>query len=118
LIPPLSPSYFSFFFFYAYSDLRDLHSFPTRRSSDLFLEVLLFHYIVARLNSFARSFHLIAIKHQRRAIAYHPNDQPLRGLRKSIDRKSTRLNSSHDQISYAVFCLKKKTKQRQITSIR
>src|SRR2546421_73271 len=27
---------------------------------------------------------------------------------KGIDRKSTRLNSSHDQISYAVFCLKKK----------
>src|SRR2546421_5577580 len=26
------------------------------------------------------------------------------------DRKSTRLNSSHDQISYAVFCLKKKNK--------
>src|SRR2546427_5217569 len=28
------------------------------------------------------------------------------------DRKSTRLNSSHSQISYAVFCLKKKTKHR------
>src|SRR2546428_9294184 len=28
------------------------------------------------------------------------------------DRKSTRLNSSHDQISYAVFCLKKKKKVR------
>src|SRR2546421_6946282 len=28
----------------------------------------------------------------------------------SGDRKSTRLNSSHDQISYAVFCLKKKNK--------
>src|SRR2546428_1507626 len=28
------------------------------------------------------------------------------------DRKSTRLNSSHDQISYAVFCLKKKTKDK------
>src|SRR2546421_12262191 len=27
---------------------------------------------------------------------------------KQLDRKSTRLNSSHDQISYAVFCLKKK----------
>ena len=26
----------------------------------------------------------------------------------TLDRKSTRLNSSHDQISYAVFCLKKK----------
>src|SRR2546430_5643307 len=28
-----------------------------------------------------------------------------------VDRKSTRLNSSHSQISYAVFCLKKKTKR-------
>src|SRR5256886_7896017 len=28
-----------------------------------------------------------------------------------IDRKSTRLNSSHSQISYAVFCLKKKKKK-------
>src|SRR2546430_3302369 len=32
--------------------------------------------------------------------------------RKTIDRKSTRLNSSHSQISYAVFCLKKKTSCR------
>src|SRR2546421_7479257 len=32
--------------------------------------------------------------------------------RKNRDRKSTRLNSSHDQISYAVFCLKKKKKTR------
>src|SRR2546428_10320592 len=30
-----------------------------------------------------------------------------------LDRKSTRLNSSHDQISYAVFCLKKKHKNLQ-----
>src|SRR2546421_13022452 len=30
------------------------------------------------------------------------------------DRKSTRLNSSHDQISYAVFCLKKKTFNRPL----
>src|SRR5688572_20167387 len=29
------------------------------------------------------------------------------------DRKSTRLNSSHSQISYAVFCLKKKTKKKK-----
>src|SRR2546430_7167395 len=28
---------------------------------------------------------------------------------RALDRKSTRLNSSHSQISYAVFCLKKKT---------
>src|SRR2546421_9163014 len=31
------------------------------------------------------------------------------------DRKSTRLNSSHDQISYAVFCLKKKKKKPEHT---
>src|SRR2546421_4526874 len=40
------------------------------------------------------------------------------GRMRSIDRKSTRLNSSHDQISYAVFCLKKKnksTKRERIT---
>src|SRR5690554_7032086 len=32
----------------------------------------------------------------------------------SLDRKSTRLNSSHVRISYAVFCLKKKSKQHLI----
>src|SRR3982751_4582432 len=36
-------------------------------------------------------------------LALRPADQ-------QVDRKSTRLNSSHDQISYAVFCLKKKTR--------
>src|SRR2546430_11051280 len=39
-----------------------------------------------------RSRHLAALRHSRRE-----------------DRKSTRLNSSHSQISYAVFCLKKKS---------
>src|SRR2546421_2666266 len=34
------------------------------------------------------------------------------------DRKSTRLNSSHDQISYAVFCLKKKKKKHSKQSPR
>src|SRR5438105_7782102 len=33
---------------------------------------------------------------------------------KSGDRKSTRLNSSHEWISYAVFCLKKKKKHKQM----
>src|SRR2546430_16599592 len=34
--------------------------------------------------------------------------------RSRLDRKSTRLNSSHSQISYAVFCLKKKKKNEQL----
>src|SRR2546421_7997859 len=44
-------------------------------------------------------------------LAVLEHDHPLTEL----DRKSTRLNSSHDQISYAVFCLKKKKKQKHHT---
>src|SRR2546430_2599637 len=50
-------------------------------------------------------FHLI------RAGTLAPGVMPAHGARardKMIDRKSTRLNSSHSQISHAVFCLKKK----------
>src|SRR5256885_6117493 len=39
---------------------------------------------------------------------------PLRQYRINEDRKSTRLNSSHLVISYAVFCLKKKKRQSQL----
>src|SRR3989475_4621340 len=40
------------------------------------------------------------------------SDSRVRDTRpRGTDRKSTRLNSSHSQISYAVFCLKKKKKQ-------
>src|SRR3712207_8586137 len=49
---------------------------------------------------------------QDRAPLSRPELQPLPGLRRDAgdrpgDRKSTRLNSSHANISYAVFCLKK-----------
>src|SRR5206468_11047389 len=46
--------------------------------------------------------------HERRAVLERRvHERQL--CRAVLDRKSTRLNSSHDQISYAVFCLKKKT---------
>src|SRR3712207_8129180 len=41
-----------------------------------------------------------------------------RSTRWDRDRKSTRLNSSHANISYAVFCLKKKKKRGIVMSIR
>src|SRR2546430_8376784 len=44
--------------------------------------------------------------------AIHCACEHLSLVRRSQDRKSTRLNSSHSQISYAVFCLKKKKKKR------
>src|SRR2546422_5591259 len=42
----------------------------------------------------------------------------LPGVPEILDRKSTRLNSSHGYISYAVFCLKKKKKNKYITNRR
>src|SRR5256885_9490981 len=48
--------------------------------------------------------------------AVHPAAKPgARRARPGTDRKSTRLNSSHLVISYAVFCLKKKTKNNHST---
>src|SRR5688572_31987279 len=42
-----------------------------------------------------------------------PNPRDARIAGQALDRKSTRLNSSHSQISYAVFCLKKKKKKKK-----
>src|SRR2546430_8042877 len=53
----------------------------------------------AHLHPLHRALHLL--KHL-------PRDLHAYGERRLLDRKSTRLNSSHSQISYAVFCLKKK----------
>src|SRR3712207_8580656 len=56
-----------------------------------------------------------------RVLGLGQGEQDLEGLdrRQSLhapDRKSTRLNSSHANISYAVFCLKKKKKNTRITA--
>src|SRR5882724_9176780 len=66
-------------------DPRDLHSFPTRRSSDLLCAQILPPTCARRAS--------IALARVRRS-------------KSALDRKSTRLNSSHLGISYAVFCLK------------
>src|SRR5436853_2303989 len=49
----------------------------------------------------------------------HPTTQAGRGrlMTRVRDRKSTRLNSSHLGISYAVFCLKKKKKQKKTRQV-
>src|SRR5699024_12308485 len=78
-----------------------LLSFPTRRSSDL--DFVVFRFTVensVETGNCIRSFQK----------GETPHDGYTRGLyyRGWEDRKSTRLNSSHVSISYAVFCLKKK----------
>src|SRR5690606_41940985 len=96
------------------ADSRILISFPTRRSSDLAN-----HLFCRRAMPFQR--------HSERTMApgadlgglcsrtmpgmfhqfLHPSENQLHA---QLDRKSTRLNSSHVKISYAVFSLKKKTR--------
>src|SRR5207245_7766545 len=95
-VPLLTFSSLYHFFSYLYRHHRDLHSFPTRRSSDLYpktageLPLLIAVTAIAALTGTL--------------------------VRSGLDRKSTRLNSSHGSISYAVFCLKKK-KNLSITDI-
>src|SRR5206468_13107676 len=99
---------------------RSLHhprSFPTRRSSDLLLQdprlpgyiregpiaVVAIELVVA--------FRAAALDAERVRVRHATGKAAARKATTSsiaTDRKSTRLNSSHDQISYAVFCLKKK----------
>src|SRR5205807_10634877 len=81
-------SHYVYFFFEGCDHHRDLHSFPTRRSSDLFLgKRYPMDYDKVPLIPFWAMLLLWLFP---------------------LDRKSTRLNSSHLVISYAVFCLKKK----------
>src|SRR5206468_12058681 len=104
--------------FYRVHDPRDLHSFPTRRSSDLFISAM----DTDRIREWNAWYHLMNCGFPVKASG--ETDFPcMSGTRVGqgrsyvqlgqvakvdyADRKSTRLNSSHDQISYAVFCLKK-----------
>src|SRR5206468_11409148 len=91
-------------------------SFPTRRSSDLLRPAR-----SGRRDRQDRDLRrqLRAPVQARRALgARRDHARQDRGdqgrVRGDGDRKSTRLNSSHDQISYAVFCLKKKKKKKKI----
>src|SRR5437868_14435949 len=90
---------------YCSADPPVLHSFPTRRSSDLNADdwgrsgaetdAALRCYKGGRITSVSA---MVFMQDSERADRRDPPD-----------RKSTRLNSSHVSISYAVFCLKKKT---------
>src|SRR5207249_11260074 len=97
---------------------RTRHSFPTRRSSDLF------HPSLKPPDDLLGDQQLNHLRHERRFICCsgvrrpyaikkctnllraEPRAQKTAFLTVASDRKSTRLNSSHVSISYAVFCLK------------
>src|SRR5437764_11142307 len=89
----------------------DLHSFPTRRSSDLIERLRV--PAPARAGLALPSLIALQRKQLLELLSALLGGGDELGLvlavrRHGLDRKSTRLNSSHRCISYAVFCLKKK----------
>src|SRR5690606_40929071 len=102
----------------AHPAARDPRSFPTRRSSDLATRALIALMDLSAVNGGAAchwggpsamtetwtALHGIMFKEQNWFEKFN--------FVNNIDRKSTRLNSSHVKISYAVFCLKNKIKLR------
>src|SRR5699024_12500848 len=112
-LPPTLTFTCLFLFFSVFQcagDHRDLHSFPTRRSSDL---------VVAGHHGERRGASRAASAQRLDHVAEHGARMPGRtaGARPAPDRKSTRLNSSHVSISYAVFCLKKKNNEHTLLHI-
>src|SRR5439155_24618503 len=108
----LLPSSFFPFFFSLSAPHRDLPSFPTRRSSDLFQPD---HVLTAQValppsayTDLGRRFSFYEALVARLGALPGVEGAALSSGVLGLDRKSTRLNSSHVAISYAVFCLKKK----------
>src|SRR5690606_41994487 len=110
----LSPSYFCFRFLLSSSHAHcDLLSFPTRRSSDLGIQNAF------RIGGVTLKSHTIGCGDEVIGILVKHTSPGVTVLAVLIlhlkeDRKSTRLNSSHVKISYAVFCLKKKKNQQNV----
>src|SRR5690606_40608086 len=110
---PIFHLYLSSLLTYHHSQ-RHLHSFPTRRSSDLLYDLSNTAEKIG-LRSLNVRISKLSLKDVILPCILHWNKNHYIVLYKIknenyLDRKSTRLNSSHVKISYAVFCLKKKTK--------
>src|SRR5688572_32544230 len=86
--------YFFFFFFFFFNDTATTEIYTLSLHDALPIYLAAFYWV----NPFA---HMFASAWVGAAVATLQ------------DRKSTRLNSSHSQISYAVFCLKKKKKKKK-----
>src|SRR5207247_7377091 len=92
---------------------RDPHPFPTRRSSDLGHGTPCpYTRAINMRDQIVKDAKRLVLKVGSRLVASKGSGLNTERIDRlaSEDRKSTRLNSSHEWISYAVFCLKKKKK--------
>src|SRR5690606_41289800 len=102
---------YSLFFFCASGPHRLLLSFPTRRSSDLDLAFRCYYPPPHGEGHAEQTARQVPEAQEETANLMSGN------LGSDEDRKSTRLNSSHVKISYAVCCLKKKKTNQKTPSI-
>src|SRR5690606_41248183 len=103
-------------FFHCSRHDRALHSCPTRRSSDLQLDELRCLGRAARGDRTVVADEAAGLTFDVQVAAHGLAVELVLEVEELGDRKSTRLNSSHVKISYAVFCLKKKTNTDQLDS--
>src|SRR5579883_3610779 len=82
-----------------------------------FLLVLFFFFLMIRRPPRSTLFPYTTLFRSRPARSRWPPGRAVPPPRRDEDRKSTRLNSSHVKISYAVFCLKKKKHKKNTTSL-
>src|SRR5262245_62761430 len=106
----------SYFLYYVYGHHPDLYSFPTRRSSDLLQMRICEPGAAASTASWMRVKPALGQSNLSSSTTICGALTATVGRAENsekTDRKSTRLNSSHLGISYAVFCLKKKKKKNK-----
>src|SRR5690554_7429896 len=108
---PLSPSPSSLLsFFFNHPSSTDIYTLSLHDA----LPILPLSLVATTLMGFVAIWQYFFLAPGRRATAFTGAPNRLGTLFLILDRKSTRLNSSHVRISYAVFCLKKKKKTTKI----
>src|SRR5690606_42116483 len=103
---------------YSLDDNRHLHSFPARRSSDLSNRRRSSRALRARPRRREGCGMRLYLVQSLDSGGFLVPDDGYVGWTRSLrhaDRKSTRLNSSHVKISYAVFCLKRKSNHTTVS---
>src|SRR3712207_7154762 len=92
----------SFFFFFNDTATTEIYTLSLHDALPIFMEAIVLHQDVNKAEARERAIDMLArvgMPRPRQTVDAYPHQ---------LDRKSTRLNSSHANISYAVFCLKKK----------